>query len=282
MPEPPALVAVQGLEKGFPRRGGLFGRGGEPVRAVAGISFEIRPGETLGLVGQSGCGKTTTGRALLRLVEPDSGSIHFDGRDVRALDPRGLRGFRRDAQIVFQDPFGSLNPRMSSYDALEEVLFVHGLAEGNAGRRRRADELLERVGLGPQHGHRRPHELSGGQRQRLGIARALSVAPRFIVLDEPVSSLDVSVRAQVVQLLLGLQADLGLAYLFIAHDLALVEQVSHRIAVMHEGRIVETGPTEDLFRRPVHPWTRTMLAAIPRLDPGAAGPSPTGEPPARE
>jgi oligopeptide/dipeptide ABC transporter ATP-binding protein len=260
-----ALLRVHGLRTYFPVRRGGFGRSVQVLKAVDGVDLEIRRGETLGLVGESGCGKSTTGRSILRLVEPTEGEVVFDGEDVRAMDQVALRRFRRRAQIVFQDPFGSLNPRVSVGAMLEEALKVHGL--GGRDRRRRALELLDRVGLRSEHIDRYPHEFSGGQRQRLGIARALSVEPELLVLDEPVSALDVSVQAQVVNLLQDLQRDLGLTYLFIAHDLALIEHVSDRVAVMYLGRIVETGPAADLYRSPRHPYTRALLSAVPRPDP---------------
>ncbi|HEX7120220.1 MAG TPA: oligopeptide/dipeptide ABC transporter ATP-binding protein [Longimicrobiales bacterium] len=259
---PDALLDVRGLKKYFPIRKGLFGRVAGHVRAVDDVSFWIRRGETLGLVGESGSGKTTTGRAILRLIEPTAGTARFDGRDIFRMDDQELRRLRRRAQIVFQDPFGSLNPRMTVGDALREVLRVHGLARGAAAERR-VHELLERVGLDPDHARRYPHEFSGGQRQRVGIARALSVEPEFIVCDEPVSALDVSVQAQVLNLLRDLQARLGLAYLFIAHDLSVVEHVSDRIAVMYLGRIVEIGDARDVIQRPGHPYTRALLSAVP-------------------
>jgi oligopeptide/dipeptide ABC transporter ATP-binding protein len=265
----PPLLSVRDLEKHFPLGGGLLGGERRHVKAVDGVSFDLWRGETLGLVGESGCGKSTTGRAVLRLLEPTAGEVHFDGTDVRALDRGGLRAFRRRAQFVFQDPFGSLNPRLSVGAMLEEVLEVHGL--GGQNPRDRAVELLELVGLRPEHIDRYPHEFSGGQRQRLGVARALSVEPDFLVLDEPVSALDVSVQAQVVNLLEDLQRELGLTYLFIAHDLALVEHVSDRVAVMYLGRIVETAGSDELYKVPRHPYTRALLSAVPRPDPEGRG-----------
>lgn len=259
------LLRVRDLKKYFPVRRGTFGRVTAQVRAVDGLSFDLWKGETLGLVGETGCGKSTAGRALLRLIEPTAGEIHFDGQDVRGLNRRSLRAFRRRAQLVFQDPFGSLNPRLSVGAMLEEALRVHRL--GGANRRDRTVELLELVGLRSEHIDRYPHEFSGGQRQRLGIARALSVEPDLLVLDEPVSALDVSVQAQVVNLLEDLQAELGLTYLFIAHDLALVEHVSDRVAVMYLGRIVELADARELYRDPTHPYTRALLSAVPRPDP---------------
>lgn len=255
------LLEVRDLVKRWPPRG----RGGKETVAVDGVSLELRRGETLGLVGESGCGKTTLARAILRLVEPTSGTVVFDGVEVGSLGPRALRAFRRRAQIVFQDPYGSLNPRMSVGAALEEALAVHGL--GGADRRGAVVTLLERVGLGREHAARYPHELSGGQRQRVGIARALSVEPELLVLDEPVSALDVSVQAQVLNLLAELQEELGLTCLFVAHDLAVVRHVSDRVAVMRAGRIVETAPTGRLFADPADPHTRDLLEAIPRIPP---------------
>jgi oligopeptide/dipeptide ABC transporter ATP-binding protein len=258
-----ALLDVRGLVKHFPIRKGLLGRAAGVVRAVDGISFWIRRGETLGLVGESGSGKTTAGRALLRLIEPTAGSARFDGADIFAMDATELRRLRRRAQIVFQDPFGSLNPRMTVGDTLREVLRVHRLAHGE-GTAARVRELLSLVGLQAEHADRYPHEFSGGQRQRIGIARALSVEPDFIVCDEPVSALDVSVQAQVLNLLQDLQERLGLAYLFIAHDLSVIEHVSDRIAVMYLGRIVELGDAAAVIGAPKHPYTRALLSAVPK------------------
>lgn len=264
-PSAELLLEVRDLQVHFGGR-----RGAAPVRAVDGLSFWLRRGETLGLVGESGCGKTTTGRAVLRLIEPTAGTIRFAGEDVCAMDRATLRAFRRRAQIMFQDPFGSLNPRLTVGAMLDEVLRVHRLGGDRAGRAARVADLLQRVGLRPEHVDRYPHEFSGGQRQRLGIARALAVEPELLVLDEPVSALDVSVQAQVVNLLEDLQAELGLTYLIIAHDLSLVEHVSDRVAVMYLGRIVETAAAAELYRSPRHPYTRSLLSAIPRPDPTRA------------
>lgn len=261
------LLRVRGLRKYFPLTGGILGRTRAHVKAVDGVSFDLHRGETLGLVGESGCGKSTTGRAILRLIEPTEGEIHFRGRDVRAMGERELRVLRRKVQIVFQDPFSSLNPRMRVGDMLDEALRVHRLGGDGPGRRKRVRELLDTVGLLPEHGDRYPHEFSGGQRQRIGIARALSVEPEFIVLDEPVSALDVSVQAQVINLLEDLQHELSLTYLFIAHDLALVEHVSDRVAVMYLGRIVELADADTLYRNPKHPYTRALLSAVPVPEP---------------
>jgi oligopeptide transport system ATP-binding protein len=261
-----ALLVVQSLRKYFPIRRGFLRREVGQVKAVDGVSFDIYPGEVLGLVGESGCGKTTTGRSVLRLIEPSGGHVEFDGRNVRELDKSGLRQLRREMQIVFQDPYSSLNPRMTVGAMLAEALKIHNLAEGEAAKRR-IKELLEIVGLFPEHASRYPHEFSGGQRQRIGIARALSVEPRFIVCDEPVSALDVSIQAQILNLLQDLQRELDLTYLFIAHDLAVVEHISDRVAVMYLGKMMEMAAAEELYRNPLHPYTRVLLSAIPVPDP---------------
>ena len=262
----PPLVTVTGLTKHFPIRSGVFRRVTGQLRAVDGVSFTVNSGETLALVGESGCGKTTTGRALLRLIEPTSGSVEFDGIDVLSLRGEQLRKLRRRMQIVFQDPYGSLNPRMTIGAAIREGLIVHKLAEGAAANQR-VRLLLDEVGLRPEYATRYPHEFSGGQRQRVGIARALAVEPQFIVCDEPVSALDVSVQAQVVNLLRDLQRDRKLAYLFIAHDLAVVAHMADRVAVMYLGRIVEMAPRAVLFAMPLMPYTQALLSAVPVPDP---------------
>jgi oligopeptide/dipeptide ABC transporter ATP-binding protein len=262
------LLEVRDLVKHFPLHKGLFGRAAGHVRAVDGVSFAIAPGEVLGLVGESGCGKTTTGRAVLRLVEPTSGSVRFDGREVLDLPGGELRALRRRMQIIFQDPYSSLNPRHTIGAIVGEPLAIHGLARGREARERVA-ELLRLVGLAPEHARRYPHEFSGGQRQRIGVARALAVGPQLIVADEPVSALDVSIQAQVLNLLQDLRARLSLTYLFIAHDLSVVEHVSDRVAVMYLGRIAELAPSRILYAGARHPYTQALLSAIPRTAPGA-------------
>ena len=261
------LVEVRDLKKHFPIRGGVLSRVVASVKAVDGVSFAIRRGEVLGLVGESGSGKTTVGRTLLRLIEPTGGRIFFDGQDITELPREKLRPFRRRMQIIFQDPFSSLNPRMTVGDIIAEPLLIHGIGKTPKERTERVAELLKLVGLSPDHMRRYPHEFSGGQRQRIGIARALAVAPEFIVADEPVSALDVSIQAQVVNLLQDLKEELGLTLLFIAHDLAVVEYISDRVAVMYLGKVMELAPARELYRNPKHPYTEALLSAVPIPDP---------------
>jgi oligopeptide/dipeptide ABC transporter ATP-binding protein len=268
------LLDVQQLTKHYPVDGGplsrvLPGRQGRMLRAVDGVSFTIAPTETLGLVGESGCGKTTTGRLILRAIDPTAGRIIFDGQDVTALYGKALRPFRRRSQIVFQDPYSSLNPRLTVQQIIGEPMLVHGLTTKDA-MRRDVDTVLELVGLSPEHAERYPHELSGGQRQRVGIARALGVQPKLIVADEAVSALDVSVRAQILNLLVELRERLGLAYLFISHDLGVVRFISHRVAVMYLGKLVEIGPAVSLFAKPLHPYSQALLDAIPKIGDGSS------------
>ena len=264
--EADALLQVRNLKKYFPIRGGVFSRVVANVKAVEEASLTIRRGEVVGLVGESGSGKTTAGRAILRLIEPTDGEIIFDGVDIAKLPKAKMRDYRKEMQIIFQDPFASLNPRMSVGDIIGEALTIHNLARGKAKEDRVAD-LLERVGMNAGHMRRYPHEFSGGQRQRIGIARALAVDPKFIVADEPVSALDVSIQAQVVNLLQDLKDELGLTMLFIAHDLGVVEYISDKVVVMYLGRIMEIAPAKELYRNPVHPYTEALLSAVPIPDP---------------
>ncbi len=264
MPAP--LIEVRHLKQYFPVRRGLFGRTAGFVRAVDDVSFQIAPGETLGLVGETGCGKTTAGRTLLRLLEPTAGQILLDGRDVTRVRGGELRGLRRNLQIVFQDPFGSLNPRMTVQSIIEEGLIIHRLGDKRQ-RLQTVRDTMQQVGLDPAYLNRYPHEFSGGQRQRIGIARALALRPRFMVLDEPISALDVSIQSQIINLLVDLRQKFQLTYLFISHDLSVVEYISDRVAVMYLGEIVETGASGELYRHPLHPYSQALLSSIPSLDP---------------
>ena len=261
------LLQVKNLVKYFPIQGGLLQRVVERVHAVDGVSFDIASGETLGVVGESGCGKSTTGRCLLRLIEPTSGEVWFEGKNVTTMGKAELRGIARDMQIIFQDPYASLNPRMTVASIVGEALTIHKLTKTQTEYEARIVDLLETVGLNGDHMRRYPHEFSGGQRQRIGIARALAVSPKLIVCDEAVSALDVSIQAQVINLLEDLQAKFGLTYVFIAHDLSVVEHISNRVAVMYLGRIVEIASSRDLYTSPKHPYTEALLSAVPIPDP---------------
>jgi oligopeptide transport system ATP-binding protein len=263
------LLDVQNLKVHFPVKGSALSGTSSTVKAVDGVSLTVAAGEAVGLVGESGCGKSTLGRSVLRLLEPTSGRILFDGQDITTLGARALRPLRRQFQMIFQDPFHSLNPRMTVGQSIGEALVIHGLGNSEAARQTRVAELLQSVGLTPDVADRFPHQFSGGQRQRIGIARALAVEPRLIVCDEPVSALDVSVQAQVINLLQDIQRDRGLAYLFISHDLAVVEHLCQRIVVMYLGRVVESGPAHSIVRNPQHPYTQVLLSAVPTVNPSA-------------
>ena len=262
-----SLLEVQNLKVFFPVKHGLFSRVRAHVKAVDDVSFTVEPGETLGLVGESGCGKTTLGRAIIRLIDPTAGRVIFEGEDITKLSGANLRSRRRRFQMIFQDPYGSLNPRMTVGQIIGEAIDIHRLAAHAPAREKRVADLLGVVGLDPSHEQRYPHEFSGGQRQRIGIARALAVEPRLIVCDEPVSALDVSVQAQIINLLQDLQKEHGLAYLFIAHDLAVVEHISRRVVVMYLGKIVELAEAKSVVRSPKHPYTQALISAVPVIDP---------------
>ena len=265
------ILRVEDLVQYFPIKKGFFRRAVGYIHAVDHVDLYIRPGETLGLVGESGCGKTTLARTILKLVEPTAGKIIFEGRDITKLSRREMRPIRREIQVVFQDPYASLNPRMTVSDIVSEPLKIHGLYRRRGERRKRVEELLRIVGLSPEHANRFPHEFSGGQRQRIGVARALALNPSIIILDEPVSALDVSIRAQIINLLESLQREFGLTYLFVAHDLSVVRHVSDRVAVMYLGKVVELGTREEIYDRPTHPYTQALLSAVPIEEPGQRG-----------
>ncbi len=267
VPRPRTLVATERLGKYFPVGSGWFARDQKLLRAVDGVSIRVRRGETLGLVGESGCGKSTLGRLILRLVEPTFGRVVYDGRDILPLPPADMRPLRRKMQIIFQDPYSSLNPRMTVRDIVGEAIEIHKLAASKKDQEEMVAGLLRKVGLRPDVMGRYPHEFSGGQRQRIGIARALAVQPEFIVCDEPISALDVSIQAQIVNLLMDLQDELGVAFMFISHDLRVVRHISHRVAVMYLGKIAEQGTTEQVYTAPLHPYTRALLGAVPTPDP---------------
>lgn len=264
--EKATLLEVNNLKKYFPIRGGILSRVVANVKAVEDVSFTVKRGEVVGLVGESGSGKTTAGRAILRLIEPTSGEVKFEGVDITKISKGQMREYRKQMQIIFQDPFASLNPRMTVGDIIGEALVIHNLAKGKA-KEERVASLLEKTGLSPNHMRRYPHEFSGGQRQRIGIARALAVDPKFIVADEPVSALDVSIQAQVVNLLQDLKEELGLTLLFIAHDLSVVEYISDKVIVMYLGRVMEIAPAKELYHNPIHPYTEALLTAVPIPDP---------------